>query len=89
MNNIYVICKIFQEFVRGSNLPASYDHLDGGFWRGIVVRSNLKGDIMCIVFANPRGYANEDMLTEQQELATYLSDNNCHINSLYYHPRYE
>lgn len=70
-----------------SELPASHDHLDGGFWRGIVVRSNLKGDIMIIVIANPRGYTGEIMLNEQRRFNEYLKCNGVGVQSLYFHPR--
>lgn len=79
--------KAFEAFVRKSELPASYDHLDGGFWRGIIVRSNLKGDKMAIVVANPRGYTNEIMLDEQRRFNDFLKSININIQSLYFHPR--
>ncbi|XP_050543937.1 tRNA (uracil-5-)-methyltransferase homolog B-like isoform X2 [Daktulosphaira vitifoliae] len=80
------IAQNFQEYVRQSALPVSYDHLDGGFWRGIVVRSNLEGDIMCIVVANPRGYSNQVMLDEQHKLVSHFKKKSFDIKSLYYHP---
>ncbi|VVC34631.1 (Uracil-5)-methyltransferase family,S-adenosyl-L-methionine-dependent methyltransferase [Cinara cedri] len=80
------IAQIFEIFVRKSKLPVSYDHLDGGFWRGIIVRSNLKGDIMAIVVANPRGYTNEIMLNEQCRFNDFLKNSNINIQSLYFHP---
>lgn len=61
--------------------------MDGGFWRGIVVRSNLKGDIMAIVVANPRGYTNDIMLNEQYRFNDFLKRSNINIQSLYFHPR--
>jgi len=61
--------------------------MDHGFWRGIIVRSNLKGDLMAIVIANPRGYTNEVMLNEQHRLNDFLNNNNINIQSLYFHPR--
>lgn len=79
--------KVFETFVRKSKFPVSYDHLDGGFWRGIIVRSNLKGDIMAIVVANPRGYTNEIMVDEQHRFNDFLKMNNVNIQSLYFHPR--
>jgi len=79
--------KAFEVFVRKSELPASYDHMDGGFWRGIIVRSNLKGDKMAIVVANPRGYTNEIMLDEQRRFNDFLKSINISIQSLYFHPR--
>uniref|UniRef100_A0A2S2Q0V6 tRNA (uracil(54)-C(5))-methyltransferase n=1 Tax=Sipha flava TaxID=143950 RepID=A0A2S2Q0V6_9HEMI len=80
------IAQVFEKFVRLSELPVSHDHLDGGFWRGIVVRSNVKGDIMAIVIANPRGYTNEIMLNEQFKFNDYLKCNDIDIHSLYFHP---
>lgn len=74
-------------FVRKSKLLASYDHMDGGFWRGIIIRSNLKGDLMVVVVANPRGYTNEIMLNEQQKFNDFLKNSNINVNSLYFHPR--
>ncbi|XP_025200709.1 tRNA (uracil(54)-C(5))-methyltransferase homolog-B-like isoform X2 [Melanaphis sacchari] len=80
------IAQVFEAFVRKSELPVSYDHMDGGFWRGIIVRSNLKGDIMVIVVANPRGYTNEIMLDEQRRFNDFLKSININIHSLYFHP---
>ncbi|XP_022163006.1 tRNA (uracil(54)-C(5))-methyltransferase homolog-B-like isoform X2 [Myzus persicae] len=80
------VAQVFEDFVRKSELPASYDHMDGGFWRGIIVRSNLKGDKMAIVVANPRGYTNEIMLDEQRRFNDYLKSMNVDIQSLYFHP---
>jgi hypothetical protein len=51
------------------------------------VRSNVKGDIMAIVIANPRGYTNEIMLNEQFKFNDYLKCNDIDIHSLYFHPR--
>lgn len=85
--NLFYNFKIYETFVRKSELPASHDHLDGGFWRGIIVRSNLKGDIMAIVIANPRGYTNETMINEQRKLNDFLKSNNINVQSLYFHPR--
>lgn len=68
-------------------MPVSFDHMDGGFWRGMIVRSNLKGDIMAVVVANPRSYTNETMLDEQRRFNAFLKSNNVNIQSLYFHPR--
>lgn len=61
--------------------------MDKGFWRGIIIRSNLKGDLMVIVVANPRGYDNEKMLKEQHKFKDFLKISNINVNSLYFHPR--
>lgn len=74
-------------FVQKSKLLASHDHMDGGFWRGITVRSNLNGDLMAIVVANPRSYCNKVMLDEQQKFNDFLKNSNINVNSLYFHPR--
>lgn len=57
-------------------MSASFDHMDGGFWRGINVRSNLKEDIMAIVVANPRNYTHETMLDEQHRFNEFLKSSN-------------
>lgn len=51
------------------------------------MRSNLKGDIMAIVIANPRGYTNEIMFKEQCRFNDFLKNNNINVRSLYFHPR--
>lgn len=61
--------------------------MDGGFWRGIIVRSNLKGEIMAIVVANPRNHTNETMLNEQRRFNEFLKGSNVSVQSLYFHPR--
>lgn len=61
--------------------------MDEGFWRGIIIRSNLKGDLMVIVVANPRGYDNGMMLKEQHKFKDFLKISNINVKSLYFHPR--
>lgn len=58
---------MYEDFIRSSPVPVSYQLFDGGFWRNIVVRSNSKGDHMAIVITNPRNFSSE-FIAEQEEL---------------------
>uniref|UniRef100_A0A1B6EL89 tRNA (uracil(54)-C(5))-methyltransferase n=1 Tax=Cuerna arida TaxID=1464854 RepID=A0A1B6EL89_9HEMI len=73
------IAKIYEDFIRASPLPASYQLYDGGFWRNIVVRSNDSGDHMATVITNPRGFTPEQITEQERCLQEYFSK---HLPSL-------
>ncbi|XP_075233878.1 tRNA (uracil-5-)-methyltransferase homolog B-like isoform X2 [Lycorma delicatula] len=81
------IVKMYQDFIRNSPLPALHNLGDGGYWRGIVIRTNnTTGDTMVITFVHPQNFTDKEIHDNALELKEYFDYNNANLSSLYYQP---
>lgn len=74
--------QLFQEFIRVSPLRACLAFHDGGFWRNLIVRSNLKEQTMITVTVHPNGADEEVINDTMEQFSKFFSEQD--INSIYY-----
>lgn len=78
-----LLSQVFQSLIRSSPLTACHDFRDGGFWRGLVVRSNRLGEIMAIVTGHPDG-ATAEQIEEAKEQVKEAFLQRSSVSSIYF-----
>lgn len=70
--------------MKRSPFPACHDLNDGGYWRGLTVRTNDLDETMAIVLVHPRDRKKEELEAESREVLEHFEQNNSSLYSLYY-----
>lgn len=81
------LAKDFENYIRQSSLDACINFSDGGHWRNIVVRSNMKEELMAVVIIHPQQLSVEQKEKEQKKLKEYflsLEPRKYDLKSLYF-----
>lgn len=76
--------QVFEEFVKQSPFRPCYSLDDGGYWRRLLLRSNLKGEVMAVSVAHPSDRTAEGIEEERKLLAQFFISNDVHLHSLYH-----
>lgn len=76
------VVRVFEAYFRASNRKAYNPEDHSGFWRQVLVRTNLLGETMAIVAIHPQNLSPEELLTLKNELKTVAEENK--IVSLYF-----
>lgn len=71
-------------YVKKSSLPPCYRLDDGGFWRRVIVRSNLKGETMLVIVNHPRDYHDEVISREEKNIVEHFAAHDCHVDSIFH-----
>ncbi|XP_071439985.1 tRNA (uracil-5-)-methyltransferase homolog B-like [Hetaerina americana] len=81
------LAQVFEEYIRTSPHQTCINFEDGGHWRNLIVRSNLKGEIMAAVIFHPQSMSPEELNKEAELLGTFFSEGHgqeCNLSSLYF-----
>ncbi|XP_046391848.1 tRNA (uracil(54)-C(5))-methyltransferase homolog-B-like isoform X2 [Ischnura elegans] len=82
-----MVAKVFEEYIRASPHRTCLEFEDGGHWRNLLVRSNLKGDLMATVVFHPQSMSPEELNQEAKSLANFFEEGGgkeCNLSSLYF-----
>lgn len=74
--------KLFESYFRKSKKSAFNPEDHSGFWRQLLIRVNLIGDVLVIVMVNKAGATDEEMITTKNDLKLFAEAEN--ISSLYF-----
>ncbi|XP_067001554.2 tRNA (uracil-5-)-methyltransferase homolog B isoform X2 [Anabrus simplex] len=66
------IAEAFQNYLRQSKLPACHDFNDGGYWRGLVIRSTEAGETMAVAVCHPRNLTENELKEQQEQLREFF-----------------
>jgi hypothetical protein len=85
----FVCLQRFEEFIESSQYDGCRLEPKGfvGHWKGIIVRSNRKGDLMGIVTMHPQSLTVEELSAEKERLKEFFltgSGKDCNLKSLYF-----
>lgn len=76
------VVRVFEMHFRASGRKAFNPEDHSGFWRQILVRSNLAGEVLVIVMVHPQDLSTEEMESVKNELKSVAEANK--IASLYF-----
>lgn len=74
--------QLFETYFRNSSREPFNPEDHSGFWRQLLVRANVVGDVLVIVIVNKAGATEEEMNSIKDELKLFAAKNN--IGSLYF-----
>ncbi|XP_065209045.1 tRNA (uracil-5-)-methyltransferase homolog B-like [Planococcus citri] len=78
------ILEIFEKYVKENPLPPCYNLNDGGFWRRVVVRSNVHDETMLVIYNHPQNHSRETIEKIEREVVEHFAAHDCHVDSMYH-----
>ena len=78
------VVHVFEAYFRSSGRKAYNPEDHSGFWRQVLVRTNLSGQVLAVVSVHPQNLSPEELSSVKSELKALAEDNK--MVSLYFQP---
>lgn len=77
--------KVFQDYVKTSSWKVCEHFQKGGHWRRLMVRSNLKNELMVVAIIHPQNLKPDEISEEMQRFTDFILQSNIeNLKSIYY-----